>query len=47
MVIILPSCSRPSWNETNKAVSDYSQEEKDAIFGATAIDFYRIEQDIR
>lgn len=31
------------WTETNKAIADYSQAEKDAILGGTAAEFYRIE----
>jgi L-fuconolactonase len=34
------------WSETGKAISEYTLEERDAILGSTAADFYRIEQTV-
>jgi L-fuconolactonase len=41
-VAILAGTYQKVWDETNKALEGYSQAEKDAILGGTAMRFYNL-----
>ena len=41
-VCILAGDYNQVWTETNKAIADYSQADKDALLGGTAAEFYRL-----
>lgn len=41
-VAILAGDYAKVWNETNKALAEYTQTDKDAILGGTAVEFYKL-----
>ena len=42
-VAILAGDYAKVWHETNKAIADFTSDERDAILGATAIEFYDLD----